>query len=139
MNVCATGSLAAPEAERLRSLRDNTFAVEQFDFDRQRIVRRFQMLNETIDIDRGVAVSTFFGCTKIFSINVAGNNAQRDFAIDAAEGQIVDFISEWWNVGALRGINIDSKQIVSIEIEVGCQFKRERRVAAFVFSQALRR
>ena len=64
-----------------------------------------------------------------------GNDAQGDFAVDAAEGEVVDFVAERWNVGALGGVDIDGEDILSVEIEVRRQVEGERRVATFVFAE----
>ena len=93
------------------------------------------MLNEAIDIERGIGVSTSFGRTKMFSMNVGGNDAQRNFAVDAAEGEIVDLVAERRNVGAFGGIDIDGEHIFSVEIEMRGQVEGERSVAAFVFAE----
>ena len=64
------------------------------------------------------------------------NDAQRNFAINAAEGQIVDLIAEGWNVGALGGIDLDRQHVLAVEIEMGCQLEGKRRVPALVLAEA---
>jgi hypothetical protein len=65
-----------------------------------------------------------------------GDHTQRDFAIDSAEGEVVDFISKGRNVGALRGIDIDRENVLSVEIEVRSQIERKGRVSSLVFAEA---
>src|SRR5579863_6183537 len=66
----------------------------------------------------------------------ARNNAQRDFAINASEGQVIDLIAEGRNVRPLAGIHIHGQNIFTIKIEMRSEFKSERGVSAFVFPKA---
>ena len=65
-----------------------------------------------------------------------GNDAQRNFAVDSAEGQVVDLIAERRNVGTLAGIDIHHQHVLAVEIDVRREVERERRVSALVFAQA---
>ncbi len=64
------------------------------------------------------------------------DDAQRNFAINAAEGQVVNLVAERRNVRPLAGIHVHRQHILSVEIDVRCQVKRERRVAALVLAQS---
>src|SRR5690349_1827321 len=94
------------------------------------------MLNKTIDIHAWGRREHIFRMNEDIFDERGGNHTQRDFAIDSAEGEVVDFISKGRNVGALRGINIDSEDILSGEIEVRSQIEGKRRVSSFVFAEA---
>ena len=65
------------------------------------------------------------------------NDAQRNFAVNAAEGQVVNLIAERRNVGPLAGIDIHRQHVLSVEIDVRRKVKGERRVSALVLAQAL--
>ncbi len=120
-----------------RSFRNYVIAVEQFDFDRQRIFRGFQMLYETINIDRRALGEHVLRPHEDVLDKRRWYYAERDLAVDAAERKIVNLVSKGWNIGALRGIDIHGEHILAVEVEVGRQFKREGRVSTFVFSEAL--
>ena len=64
------------------------------------------------------------------------DDAQGDFAVDAAEGEVIDLIAEGRNVGALGGIDFHCENVVAVEINVRRKFKREGREATLVFAQA---
>ena len=68
-------------------------------------------------------------------MNRRGHNAQRNFAVDAAESEVVDLVAERRYVGALAGIDVDGKDILSIEIEMRRQVEGERSVSTFVFAE----
>src|SRR5207249_9052829 len=94
------------------------------------------MLNETIyNHARGRGEHIFRMGEDVFDER-GGDNTQRDFAVNAAEGEVVDFISKGRNVGALSGIDVDGEDVLSVEIEVRSQIERERRVSTFVFAEA---
>src|SRR5690242_4427417 len=66
-----------------------------------------------------------------------GNNAQRDFAIDATEGEVVDLVAEGRNIATLGRVHLDSEYVVAARVQDGprSQFEAKRRVAALVFSE----
>ena len=66
-----------------------------------------------------------------------GNDAERDFAIDAAEGEVVDFVAEGRNVRALGGVDLDGEDVIAGGIEDGRsrQLEREGSVTAFVLAE----
>ena len=68
---------------------------------------------------------TSCGLAKMFSMNVRGNDAQRNLAVDAAESQVVDLISEGRDIGPLGRVHIDRQDVLSIEIDVGREVKRK--------------
>ena len=63
------------------------------------------------------------------------DEAQGDFAIDAAEGEIVDVAAEGWDIGAFGGIELDGENVVAGPVEVGSEIEGERRVTAEVFRE----
>ena len=76
------------------------------------------MLDETIDIDSGTRREHILRPHEDVLDECRGHNSQGNLAVDAAEGEIVDFVSEGWNVGALGGVDIDGEYVFSVEIEV---------------------
>jgi hypothetical protein len=58
------------------------------------------------------------------------------FAIDAAEGQIVDLVAEGRNICTLGGIDLDDEDVLSTPLHMIGKFKAKGREAAFVFAQA---
>ena len=58
------------------------------------------------------------GCAKIFSRNVCGTTRRRYLAIDAAERQVVNLVSERRNIRSLCRIDIDRQNIFADEIHV---------------------
>ncbi len=67
------------------------------------------------------------------------NDAERDFAVDAAEGEVVDFVAEGRNVGALGGVDLNGEDVIAggVEDRRSRQLEGERGVAAFVFAELL--
>ena len=119
----------------LRGFRNHTVAIKQFDVDRQDFLRCFQMLDVAVEIDTRIGRENIFGPHKNVFDKCRWNYAQSDFAIDATEREIVDLISKWWNVGTLRGVDIDGQQVFPIKVDVWSQIEREWGVATFVFSE----
>ena len=121
----------------LRTFGENAFSVDQFHFQRQGFMQCFQMLNETIDIDAGTRRKHILWPNENVLDECRWDDAQGNFAIDAAECKVIDFVSERRNVRTLRGIDIDGKDIFPIKIEMRRQLKRKWRVPALVFAEAL--
>src|SRR5207302_4972173 len=94
------------------------------------------MLNETIYIHAWGRREHIFRMGEDGLDERGGDNTQRDFAINAAEGEVVDFISKGRNVGALSGIDVDGEDVLSVEIEVRSQIEGKGRVSALVFAEA---
>ena len=46
------------------------------------------------------------------------DDAQGDFAVDAAEGKVVDLIAEGRNVGALGGIDFHGQNVFAVEVDM---------------------
>src|SRR5215471_12506578 len=63
------------------------------------------------------------------------HNPEPHVAIDAAKGQVVNVAAKGRNVGAFARIEFHSEYVLSIPIQMGCQLKAERSVAAFVFAK----
>src|ERR1035438_2442697 len=63
------------------------------------------------------------------------DDSQKNFAIDAAEGEVVDLVTEGRNVVAFGGIDFHCENVVAVEVNMRREFKRERRVASLVFTQ----
>src|SRR5258705_8879377 len=110
--------------------------VAQRDFQTERHMRWFQMLQKAIHVEGWMSAEDIFGPGKDILNKGAGNDAQRNFAVDAAESEVVDLVAEGWDVRTLGGVDIDSQNIFSIEINVRGEIERERCVATFVFAEA---
>src|ERR1700690_1859565 len=95
---------------------------------------RLEVLEETVNIQTG-------GCQHILGLHKdvfdksRGNDAQPDFTINTAKGEIVDFVSEGRNVGPFAGVEVDHEDVIALEVEVRREFEGERRVPASVFAQ----
>ena len=113
---------------------DGAVAFAEFDFDGLRVVGSFQVLDVDVHIERGLAAQHVLWFRENIVDVGGGNDAEPDFAIDAAEGEVVDLIAEGRNVVALGGVEIDGQDIFAVEIDVRSQVERKRRVAAFVFA-----
>ena len=120
----------------LRSFCDNALAVEQFDLDGKSIMRRLQILNEAIDIEAWTRREDILRSHENVLDKGRRHDPQRNFTIDAAEGEIVDLVTKRRDVGAFRGIQIHREHVLSLKIEVRRQFKREWSVSALVFPEA---
>ena len=99
---CATGSLAAAEAAIL---------CEPFATTRSPSRRTTSTRNGSREDSRcwtkqstsrlGCPLSTFFGLAKHIFDKCRRNDTERNFAIDAAEGQVIDFVAKGRDIGAL--------------------------------------
>ena len=118
------------------SLRHNGVAVAQLNFQRQRFVRGLQVLQENVHVQRRVRAEHVLGLGKnVFDEN-ARNHAQRNLAVDAAEGEVINLVAKRRDVRALAGVDIHGQHVVAIRIEVGRKVKAEGRVAASIFAEA---
>src|SRR5262249_18476635 len=88
-----------------------------------------------VDVERRLAAENVLGLGENVFDEGAGNDAEPDFAIDAAEGQVVDLVAERRDVGALGGVEIDGENIFTGKVDVRGEMEGERRVAAFVFAE----
>src|SRR5258707_804861 len=110
--------------------------VAQRDFQTERLMRWFQMLQKAIHFEGWMSAEDIFGFGKNVFEESAGNDAQRNFAIDAAESEVVDLVAEGWDVRTLGGVDIHGEHVFAIEIDVRGEIERERCVATFVFAEA---
>src|ERR1700749_2061394 len=94
------------------------------------------MLDEALHIQCGRAGKNVFGLREDVFEKGGRDYAQGYFAVNAAEGEIVDFVAERWNVCALAGVNLHRKYILAIQVHMLCELEGERREAALIFSQA---
>src|SRR5215468_2237858 len=94
------------------------------------------MLDVTVDVERGLAAENILGLGENVFDEGAGNDTQPDFAIDAAEGQVVDLVAEWGNVGALGGVEIDGEDVFPVEVDMLGEIERERCVPALVLPES---
>src|ERR1051326_6456403 len=65
------------------------------------------------------------------------DEAKWHIAVNATERQVVDDVSERWNVFTLGGIDFDAEQVVTLPIQMRRQLKRKGRVAAAVLTESL--
>ena len=63
------------------------------------------------------------------------DDAQRDLAIDASEGHVVDLVAERRDVGAFGRVYLDHEDVLSVRMKVIGEFEGERSEAALVLSQ----
>src|SRR5260370_17387473 len=69
-------------------------AIEQFDFNRQRLARDFQMLQETIHVQRRLRSEHVLGPGKYVLDKSRRNNAKSYFPVNASKNELVDFITQ---------------------------------------------
>src|SRR5258707_10222405 len=110
-------------------------AIEQFDFNRQRLARDFQMLQETIHVQRRLRSEHVLGPGKYVLDKSSRNNAKSYFAVNASKSEVVDFVTKGRDVGALAGVDIDRKDVLAFKVEVRSEFEGEGCVPSFIFSQ----
>ena len=91
-------------------------------------------MNETVNIDRRGRKNIFWTNENILD-ECRGHYTQGNFPVDAAEGEVVDLVAEGGNVGAFAGIDVDRKDVLSVEIEMRRQVEGERSVSTFVFAE----
>jgi hypothetical protein len=63
------------------------------------------------------------------------HDAQRDFAIDAAEGQVVDVLAEGRDIGPFGGIHLDGQDVGRVRLQVRRQIEGEGCVAAAILAE----
>ncbi len=85
---------------------DDVVAVAQFRFERDGAGCCEIAGEEAIDVERWIAAEDIFGLGEDVVDVDLGNDAKRDFAIDSAEGQVVDFVAEGRDVFAFGGVQL---------------------------------
>src|SRR5689334_20843217 len=58
-----------------------------------------------------------------------GNDTQSNFAVDAAEGEVVDHVAKGRNVGALGRVKLYDEDVVAAEVQMRRELERKGRVA----------
>src|SRR6266478_3352755 len=119
----------------LRAFGDHTLAIAELHLQREGFVRCLEMLKEAIHIQGWMLGESIFGLCKNILNKRAGNDAQRNFAVDASESEVVDLMAKRWNIRPLGGVHIYSEHIFSAKVDVRCQIEKEWRVAAIVFAK----
>src|SRR5438105_5378418 len=109
--------------DRLRPGGDNAITVPQLNLKRQRSARIVEVLNVTIDIESRVRREHILGFCKDILDKRGGDGTKRNFAIDPAECQIVDLVSERRNVGALGRIHCNRQDVIPTPIEMRGQLE----------------
>src|ERR1700733_6302868 len=94
------------------------------------------MLEETVHLEAGSGSEHIFCFRADIFDESCGNDAQCNLTVDAAEGEVVDLISERWDIGTFGGIDLNGQHVVGVKLEMRRQVERERRVSAFVLPQA---
>src|SRR5712691_12627323 len=122
-----SGGLSSRHA--LRAPSEYTITLAETDFESQGIPRRLRVLKIAIDIEGRVVGQHIFGLGEDVFKERRRNNTQRNFAVNAAERQVIDLMAERRNVRSLAGIDIHRQQVLSVEIEVRRKVKGKRRVA----------
>src|SRR5215475_9526726 len=79
----------------------NTAAFEKRDFYRERLVRCVKVLNEAVNLERGMRAEHVFRLREDVFDERPRHDAKRNFPIDPAEGQVVNFVSKGRDVGTL--------------------------------------
>ena len=79
------------------------------------------MLNVAVHIEAGFAAQNVFRLGEDIFDKRGRNDAERNFTVDAAEGEVVDLVAKRRNVRPLAGIKIDRQHIFAVEVEVRSQ------------------
>ena len=136
--VYAAGSVAAwSGGNLLRALGQHAIAVAETNFEGQRVSRCLHVLDVAIHIQAGVIGQHVLRLGENIFDKCRGNDAQRNLAVNAAEGQVVDLVAEGRNVRPFAGIDIHRQHVLAVKINVRSEVKRKRRVSALVLAQAL--
>jgi len=110
----------------LRTLGEYSIALAEIHFQDQRIFGCVRMLNETIDIQARMRGQHVFRPGENILDKGRGHDAKRNFAVNAAEGQVVNLITERGNIRPLAGVNIHDECVLPVEIDVRCEIERKR-------------
>ena len=93
------------------------------------------MLQEAVNLETGFRCEYIFRTREDVFDESRWNDTQPNFPVNAAEGEIVDFIAEGRNVRTFGGIYVDRQHILAGEIEMRRQFKGEWCIPSFIFTQ----
>ena len=121
--------------DSLCALGQDMLAIAEFHFEHERFARCFEMLEEAIYVESRMRGENVFGLGENVFNERAGDDSQGNFAIDAAESEVVDLMAERRDVRALGRVHVRSEHVFSAEIDVRRQIEREGRVTAFVFAE----
>ena len=95
----------------LRGVSDRLAFVGELGFERETFGRGAG--EEAVDFQRGFGAKCIDGTDQNVVDPGGGNDTQSDFAIDAAEGEVVDHVAERRNVGALGRVKLDDEDVVA--------------------------
>jgi len=86
-----------------------------------------------IDLYRGVGENVLRFGVDVFDEDLR-DDAESDLAVDAAEGEVVDFVAEGWDVFAFGGIDVEREDVV-LWLEVMGELEAEGCVAAAILAE----
>src|ERR1700730_14560314 len=112
----------------MTTLGQGALPVSQLNLERQ--PSRCSPGEKTVDVKRWFTAQNVLGSGEYVVEVDRGNDPQSDFAIDAAEGQIVDFVAKGRDIGAFRRIELYYEDVIAIRPKVAGQLKRKRGEAA---------
>src|ERR1700722_2617860 len=100
------------------------------------MTRSCRMLQKALHIDGGLRHHILWRREDVLQKGLR-HDAQRDLAIDAAEGQIVNLVAEGRDVWALSGIHLHRQHVIAAWVELWpcSQLEGERRVTALVLAE----
>src|ERR1700751_604431 len=93
------------------------------------------MLYVTVHVQSRMRAQHIFWFREDILYERARNNAKRNFAIDSAESKVINLVSKRRNVRSLGRIEVNRKNILSVEIDMWRQVERKRRVSTLVFTE----
>src|SRR5882724_7998181 len=73
-----------------------------------------QALNEALNLHAGVRSQHVFRLGENILNKRRRHDAERDFTVNTAEGQVVNLIPERWDVRPLTGVNIHDEYVLSV-------------------------
>src|SRR5881396_3992094 len=86
--------------DSLCALGQDMLAIAEFHFEHERFARCFEMLEEAIYVESRMRGENVFGLGENVFNERAGDDSQGNFAIDAAESEVVDLMAERRDVRA---------------------------------------
>src|SRR5579885_3293819 len=105
-------------------LANHDFTIVKLHLERERHIGLLEVADVAVHFNLGMRSKDILRLGKDVFDKAGRNNAERDFAIDATEGEVVDLVAERRSVWTLGGI------------EVRRQLERKWSIAAFVFTKA---
>ena len=122
---------------RMAALGDRPLAVLQFHLQRHPPAGRHWLARQKSSptSSERASLSTFSGAREDVVQVGLGDDPQRNLAVDAAEGHVVDLVTEGRHIVAFGGVERYHQHVLAVSVQVRGQFEGEGRKAALVLAQ----